>query len=87
MTSRVFLQAFNIGSHSEIRVLDCLVGIQKILAEKGEVVSLTPNAGGLRRTLADLTKARHLLGYRPNVPFKEGLRRTVNWFLKNAHCL
>ena len=81
-------EAFNIGSHSEIRVIDCLVGIQKILGlKKVKVVHTPKREGDVRRTLADLTKARRLLGYRPNVPFKEGLRRTVNWFLKNDHCL
>ena len=78
-------EAFNIGSHSEVRVIDCLTGIQKILGVKKVKVCHTPKrAGDVRRTFADITKARRLLGYRPGVFFKEGLRRTVHWFLKNA---
>ncbi len=78
-------EIFNIGSHAEVRVLDCLTGIQKILGVKRVKVRHTPKrAGDVRRTFADISKARRLLGYRPGVPFKEGLRRTVHWFLKNA---
>lgn len=77
-------EAFNIGSHSEARVIDCLTGIQKVLGSKKVTVRHTPKrAGDVRRTFADITKARKLLGYQPRVNFKEGLRRTVDWFLKH----
>ncbi len=38
-----------------------------------------PRAGDVRDSQADITKAERLLGYRPIVPFSEGLRRTVAW--------
>jgi len=77
-------EAFNIGSHSEARVLDCLTGIQKILGVKQVKAHHTPKrAGDVRRTFADITKAKRMLGFRPTVPFAVGLRKTVAWFLKN----
>ncbi len=78
-------EAFNIGSHSEVRVIDCLKEIQKILGiKKVRIVHAPKRAGDVRRTFADISKARRLLGYRPGVLFKKGLCRTVRWFLKNA---
>lgn len=77
-------EVFNIGSQSEARVIDCLTGIQKILGVKKAKIRHTPKrAGDVRRTSADITKAKRLLGYRPSVPFAMGLRKTVAWFLKN----
>jgi nucleoside-diphosphate-sugar epimerase len=77
-------EAFNIGSHEEARVIDCLTGIQKILGVKKVKVRHTPKRqGDIRRTFADITKAKRLLGFRPSVSFSEGLRKTVAWFLKN----
>ncbi len=77
-------EAFNIGSHSEARVIDCLIGIQKILGlKKIKIVHTPKRKGDVRRTFADIAKAKRLLGYRPSVPFAEGLRKTVAWFLKN----
>jgi len=77
-------EVFNVGSHSEARVIDCLTGIQKILGVKQVKVCHTPKrAGDVRRTFADITKAKHFLGFRPSVPFATGLSQTVAWFLKN----
>jgi len=76
---------FNIGSQSETRVLDCLTGIRKILGlKKVKAVHTPKRAGDVRRTFADISKARRLLGYQPCMRFQEGLRETVHWFLKNA---
>ena len=36
--------------------------------------------GDVRDSQADITKAGRLLGYRPSVPFEDGLARTVEWF-------
>ncbi len=36
--------------------------------------------GDVRHSLAEISKARKLLGYAPEVYFKEGLRKTVEWF-------
>ena len=77
-------EVFNIGSHSEARVIDCLRGIQKILGVKKVKIVYTPKRrGDVRRTFADITKAKRLLGFRPSVSFDVGLRKTVDWFLKN----
>ena len=38
-----------------------------------------PREGDVRHSQADITKARRLLGYEPQVPLREGLERTVAW--------
>ncbi len=39
--------------------------------------------GDVKHSLADIDKARRLIGYEPVVPFAEGIRRTVEWYLGN----
>ena len=39
-----------------------------------------PRSGDIRDSLADISLARELLGYTPQVDFREGLRRTVEWY-------
>jgi UDP-N-acetylglucosamine/UDP-N-acetylgalactosamine 4-epimerase len=48
-----------------------------VVAEHGEF-----RPGDVRHSLADLTRARELLGYSPEVDVAEGLRLTLDWFLK-----
>lgn len=41
-------------------------------------------AGDIRDSLADIRLAEELLGYKPLVDFREGLRRTVDWYRTSA---
>ena len=43
-----------------------------------------PRPGDARDSLADISLARQLLGYEPQVSFEEGLRRTVEWLKAEA---
>lgn len=40
-------------------------------------------AGDIRDSLADISKAKTLLGYDPKVRIREGLQKTYQWFLNN----
>ncbi len=63
-----------------------LTGLASKLADvmgsnlKPEYVSELP--GDIKHSLADISKAKKLLGYKPSVSFEEGLEVTVKWFLK-----
>jgi nucleoside-diphosphate-sugar epimerase len=51
---------------------------------KGDPAYTMPRSGDIRDSLADITLARDLLGYQPQVEFREGLRRTVDWYRKTG---
>jgi nucleoside-diphosphate-sugar epimerase len=40
-----------------------------------------PREGDVRDSQADIEKARRLLKFSPSMPFEEGLRQTVAWFM------
>jgi UDP-glucose 4-epimerase len=48
---------------------------QKLAAHYGP-----PRAGDVRHSLADITRAKQILGYQPTVDTREGLRRTLEWY-------
>ena len=59
-------------------------GILKELTGYGGVAAYgPPRAGDIRDSLADISLARELLGYEPEVDFREGLKRTVEWYRGN----
>ncbi len=41
-------------------------------------------AGDVRHSLADISKARRLLGYRPSCPIKHGLELAMDWYRRDA---
>jgi nucleoside-diphosphate-sugar epimerase len=62
-----------------------LVQLAHMMAEALGVPHLKPvfqpaRAGDVKHSLADLSRARDLLGYQPIVPMAEGLRATVDWY-------
>ncbi|HRU06993.1 MAG TPA: SDR family oxidoreductase [Candidatus Brocadiia bacterium] len=61
-------------------VNEVVARINGFLDTKIEPLYAPARAGDVRRSEGDFARARELLGYRPQVSFEEGLRRTVEWF-------
>ena len=51
---------------------------------QGKPAHAEPRSGDIRDSLADIRLASELLGYSPQVDFREGLRRTVDWYRQAA---
>ncbi len=61
-----------------IQVLDLLSGI---FSKRIEPRFAPARAGDVKHSLADITLAKDILEYEPQIYFEEGLRRTVEWFM------
>ena len=70
-------EAVNIGCGRAYSVLEVKDTIARILGRELKVHHTPPRKGDVRHTLADLSRARSLLGYEVAVDFEEGMRRTV----------
>ena len=73
-------ETFNVGCGDRVTLLDIVARLEKMLGATLERRHTTARAGDVPHTLADVGKARRLLGYVPAVDFDEGLRRTVDYF-------
>jgi len=51
---------------------------------RGKPAYAPPRSGDIRHSLADISLVRELLGYAPQVDFREGLRHTVEWYRHGA---
>ena len=78
-------ETFQIATSAETSVNELIEKLLPILAEAGiddvEVRRTAPRAGDVQRNYADTSKARRMLGWKPEVDLEEGLRRTVAWFM------
>jgi len=59
--------------------------IRAITGVQAEARFLPPRAGDVRASVADLSRARELLGFEPSIDLHEGLRRTVEYFAKSGN--
>jgi UDP-glucose 4-epimerase len=69
----------NVACGVEVSLLELLDRLAEIFGRRIEPRLGPARAGDVRHSRADVTAAARLLGYRPRVPFEEGLRRTVAW--------
>ena len=73
-------EAFNVGCGERTSLLDVIAMLESIVGKRLERRH-SPNRGGdVAHTLADVSKAKRLMGYSPLVGFAEGFRRTVEYF-------
>ncbi len=75
---------FNVGSGQATSLLDMLAQLQQILGTKLPPIFAPARTGDVRDSLADISRAREVLGYQPAVDLSEGLRRTVAAMTHNA---
>ena len=75
-------EVFNVACgtrHSLLAIADAIGGF---LGRDLPRTHTPPRAGDVRHTLADISKAERLLGYRPEIDFATGIRQTCEYFVK-----
>jgi dTDP-glucose 4,6-dehydratase len=86
-------ETYNIGGFNEWKNLDivhllCEIMDNKLGREKGESAKLITfvkdRAGHDKRYAIDATKLNKELGWEPSLQFKEGLEKTIDWYLSNS---
>jgi nucleoside-diphosphate-sugar epimerase len=81
MPKEVRGRVLNVGGGQEPTSVNRILEIVAGLTGAGpEPLHTAPREGDVRRTEADVSLARRLIGYEPKVDIEEGLCRTVDWF-------
>lgn len=80
-------KVFNIGGGARISLIEVIHIIQKIIGKEIKIKYMEKQRGDMLHTYADLTKAKLLLRYNPQVPLEEGLKKEVAWIKDNLKLL
>jgi UDP-N-acetylglucosamine/UDP-N-acetyl-alpha-D-glucosaminouronate 4-epimerase len=70
----------NLATGSRITLNETFRMLCDLTGFVGEPSYAEPRSGDIRDSLADIQLAGELLGYKPVADFREGLRRTVDWY-------
>jgi len=70
---------YNLGGGARVSVNAVLHELEAILGKRVMVRYAEPQAGDVRHTSADCTRAARVLGYVPRTSLREGLRAEVEW--------
>ena len=70
----------NLGSGYEISIKNLTELVVKLTGFEGQIVWQTDKPNGQPRRGLDVTRAKELFGWSAQVPFEEGMKRTIEWF-------
>jgi nucleoside-diphosphate-sugar epimerase len=73
-------RVINVATGTSISLNSLFEAMRRLIGASVTPVHAEPRKGDVRDSLADLRLAREILGYKPIVPFEEGLRLTVEWY-------
>lgn len=71
---------FNIACGERVSLLELAELVGDILGKRIPPTFGPPRAGDIQHSLADISRARQLLGFEPKILFREGLERTIDWY-------
>ena len=73
-------EVINLGSDSPIVLIDTIRLIEELVGKEAELSHQPFHPADVRATWADIRKAEKLLGWRPQVTFREGITSLVEWY-------
>lgn len=72
--------AVNLGTMERTRVIDAVREVFQYTGHNAEIELRPEMPTGPMNRVADNSLAKRLLGWEPRVPFREGLRHTIEWY-------
>ncbi len=75
----------NLGAGMEISIKDLAETIARLTGFEGRLVWDTSKPNGQPRRALDVSRAEKFFGFRAQMSFEEGLRRTIDWFREHRH--
>ncbi len=75
-------EVINLGNDRPHTIRELIALIEQALGRQARIVHEPRHPADVERTWANIAKARDLLGWQPTVDLREGIRRTVAWYLQ-----
>jgi UDP-glucose 4-epimerase len=72
-------QVVNVAGGRRISLNELIAEIGRVLERPLDVRYVDPRAGDVRHSLADISRARDLIGYEPKVKWEDGVPRTIEF--------
>ena len=77
-------EAVNISTVNAVTVNTVVNTIRKLMGKENiKPVYLPPRPGDVKYSLADISRAKKLIGYEPLVSFEQGIKKAIGWYQEN----
>ena len=76
-------EVVNIACGQAITVNAVIDIINEVVGKNVKPIYDAPRPGDVKHSLADITLAKKLIGFKPTVSFKQGLQKAIDWYREN----
>jgi nucleoside-diphosphate-sugar epimerase len=76
-------ETYNLAFGEGTTIVALANAVKDLLGSSSEVNIKDNRPGEVVKYVADISKAKERLGYRPKTSFEEGIKKTVEWYKKN----
>jgi len=83
---KVPFEIFNLGNSHPVKLNELVELLEAATGKKAVRQQKPPQPGDVPLTWAAVSKAEHMLGYRPSMGIEEGLKRFVAWYRAASAC-
>ncbi len=80
-------EVFNLGNSRTVTVKEMIAQLAEKLHAEPKVKQMRAHVGDLDITFADISKARNMLGWEPQVSFEEGVDKFLEWYKEKEELL
>jgi len=79
MSKNFKYEIFNLGNCYPVKLTDFIKLIEKYLGKKAKQKKMPMQPGEVKKTWADIAKAKRLLGYQPTTGIDQGVEKVIEW--------
>jgi UDP-glucose 4-epimerase len=76
-------EVVNIACGDSVTVNQIIDMINEIVGKSVKANHADPRQGDIKHSLADISLAQKVIGYKPVIDFKSGLEKAIDWYSKN----
>ena len=92
--NNIWGEVFHIGTGKETHIIKLAEIIGELFEDEIQITFEKPRKGEIKRNYSDITKAKNLLGFSPDISIDDGIKSVYKWFsdknideIKDAHIL
>jgi nucleoside-diphosphate-sugar epimerase len=78
-------EVFNIATGEGSTILEVAETIKREMNSQSEIILKDNRTGEVVKYIADISKAKRILGYSPKTSLCEGVKKSIDWYLKNLY--
>jgi len=76
-------EVINIACGEAVTVNEIIDMINELLGKNVKPTYTAPRPGDIKHSLADITLAKKLIAFKPEISFRQGLEKAIDWYRKN----